>query len=618
MSKWKFEGKTVQIAIASAVVLFVLIAGTAATAFSLSAKYKGVILPNTFAAGVDLGGKTHLEAAVALNSAFDAYVAQGFAFVADGTKIRIDADGIASSDATQALATLDTDATIEAALRRGHSKNAFVDAAVAFGSLFIRKDSDLKTDIDEVGFTGALKEKLAHLEQPLVEPALEWTDGRFAVTPGKKGEIFDLAAGIAAVRDRLATLSDREIVMKSHDAAPSVSDASANVAAGKAEALLLNVPLTLTSDDKSWTVATSTRAAWLTVVSENGDAILAVSKDKLKEYLGTMRAEIEVAPQDARFEITNGRASAFAESRDGISIDEDKLVAALKDDWIRGGKTSVLIPLAVQKSQVSTESVNDLGIKDVLGIGTSTFYGSHAARIKNLKNALRKLNGLLIKPDEEFSLVAALQPFTLEGGWVPEKVIKGTEIKSEIGGGACQIGTTTFRTAMNSGLPILERQNHSLVVSYYNDLNGNPGTDATIYDPSPDFRFKNDTGHYILFQTVIDEKKQSLTFTFWGTKDGRKGSYTPPLVSKWYPAGAGKTTLTTDLAPGKKDCQAAFRGADASFIYTVVKPDGTEESRVFTSHYRPLGAICMVGATAEEVAAGALNPPAGSTSSTPQ
>ena len=88
------------------------------------------------------------------------------------------------------------------------------------------------------------------------------------------------------------------------------------------------------------------------------------------------------------------------------------------------------------------------------------------------------------------------EPFTIEAGYLPELVIKGDEIKPEIAGGLCQVGTTMFRAAMNSGLKITERQNHSLVVSYYNDLsNGNPGTDATIYDPHPDFRFLNDTGN---------------------------------------------------------------------------------------------------------------------------
>jgi len=71
----------------------------------------------------------------------------------------------------------------------------------------------------------------------------------------------------------------------------------------------------------------------------------------------------------------------------------------------------------------------------------------------------------------------------------------------------CQIGTTLFRMAMNSGMDITARSNHSLVVSYYADpVNHNPGTDAALYEPILDLKFKNDTGHYLLLQTSIDYK----------------------------------------------------------------------------------------------------------------
>ena len=79
---------------------------------------------------------------------------------------------------------------------------------------------------------------------------------------------------------------------------------------------------------------------------------------------------------------------------------------------------------------------------------------------------------------------------------------------------------------MNSGMPIVERRSHSLAVSYYFDPeNGNPRTDATIYEPSPDFKFLNDTGYYILIATDVNTINGQLTFTLWGTSDGRQGSY---------------------------------------------------------------------------------------------
>ena len=252
--------------------------------------------------------------------------------------------------------------------------------------------------------------------------------------------------------------------------------------------------------------------------------------------------------------------------------------------------------------EVRTGEVNDLGINEVLGVGYSNFSGSPHNRIKNISFAVnQKLNGLLIKPDEEFSLLNALKPFTIEGGYLPELVIKGDEIKPEVAGGLCQIGSTMFRAAMNSGLKITQRRNHSLVVNYYNDhRNGLPGTDATIYDPAPDLRFKNDTGNYILLTTEIDMAKKDIYFTLWGTSDGREGYYSEPVVTKWLPTGPTKTVETTTIAPGKQKCQSRHPGAVASFTYTIEKPDGEKVDRVFESYYRPLPQICLVGVESTE------------------
>jgi vancomycin resistance protein YoaR len=245
---------------------------------------------------------------------------------------------------------------------------------------------------------------------------------------------------------------------------------------------------------------------------------------------------------------------------------------------------------------VPTGSANDLGIREVLGVGYSSFAGSPSNRRANIRHGADKLNGLLIAPGETLSLLENLRPFTIADGYLPELVIKGDKIIPEIGGGLCQIGTTTFRAAMNSGLEIAERRNHSLVVSYYNDpSNGQPGTDATIYDPSPDLKILNDTANYIMLVTTVDSATSELFFTFWGTSDGRAGSYTPPVVLSWTGYGATQETETTTLAPGVRQCQSPHPGATTTFDYNIVMPDGSVKTREFYSSYRSLPTICLVG-----------------------
>ena len=204
-----------------------------------------------------------------------------------------------------------------------------------------------------------------------------------------------------------------------------------------------------------------------------------------------------------------------------------------------------------------------------------------------------KLNGILIKPGEEFSALKALRPFTLADGYWPELVIKGDEIKPELAGGLCQIGSTLFRAAMNSGFPITERRNHSYRVRYYEPP---VGMDATIYDPSPDFKFINDTGHYILF-TARTEGDNAI-FEFYGTKDGRVATTTKPVITNVVPPGEPRYIETDTLPPGeKKKVETAHPGAKAYFKYTVTYPNGEVKTKDFYSQYVPWKETWLVGVT---------------------
>ena len=153
---------------------------------------------------------------------------------------------------------------------------------------------------------------------------------------------------------------------------------------------------------------------------------------------------------------------------------------------------------------------------------------------------------------------------------------------------------------MNSGLPITQRVNHGLWVHYYDDpVNGNPGTDATIFDPNPDIRFLNDTGHYILIDAYMNMNTGDLEIAFWGTSDGRKGYFTHPVLHDVYPYGEQRNIETTDLAPGVVECQIPHKGASTSFTYTRELANGERIDRVFKSYYRPVPRICATGVSEE-------------------
>lgn len=98
-----------------------------------------------------------------------------------------------------------------------------------------------------------------------------------------------------------------------------------------------------------------------------------------------------------------------------------------------------------------------------------------------------------------------------------------------------------FRAAVNAGLQITERYPHAFPVRYYDPQ----GFDATIYPPSPDLKFINNTPNYLMIQTRIEGN--NLYFEIFGTNDSRITKVLGPYVTKSSPDGSLSTKLTQQV-----------------------------------------------------------------------
>jgi len=574
----------------------IVIGGLTLSDVGFAAYYHDRIIPRVMIAGTEVGGLTTADAKTRLAVAVTTLENHGFIF-SDGDKT-VKLEHIVSFDQESALAS---------AAAIGHS-GEWADRYSALLQSAAGTHLTLPFTLDREKLRAALKENFGDGEHPGSDATLtisvSGTSSSATVVPETEGTEYRYDAAIDALDTQLRTLQISTITLEKVTSVPAVLAAQAEAAKSLVAPALTLAPLALSAEEKHWTLTREELAGLLEVHMADGAPTLGFGHDKLVTYLGEFAATYDIKAAETSFELDpdTKKMTAFEQGRNGRHIMIDETIAQLADllkTAVSGEKTpaALVVPTEEIKSRVISASAAELGIEEVLGIGRSNFKGSPANRVKNIRHGASKLNGVLIAPDEEFSLLTHLGPFTVEDGYLPEKVIKGDRILPEVGGGLCQIGTTTFRAVMHSGLPVLERQNHSLVVSYYNDpSNRAPGTDATIYDPSPDFKFKNDTGHWILFTTDLNATSGDLAFTLWGTPDGRKGAYTPPTVIRWLPAEEERKIIeTTDLAPGQYQCTHAWKGADAVFTYTITHPDGTTTDKVFTSHYRSLPEVCAVG-----------------------
>ncbi|MDP2649613.1 MAG: VanW family protein [bacterium] len=325
------------------------------------------------------------------------------------------------------------------------------------------------------------------------------------------------------------------------------------------------------------------------------------SEDKLKTFLSPIAEKIDIEPVDALFTFQNGRVSAFRLSSDGKKLDFEPLINQIKSKTLTVVSSQkpldiyITVPIKIIKPKVSTDKANNLGIKELIATGTSLFQHSIAGRIYNITLASTRLNGVLVAPNEVFSFNKALGDVSSFTGYQQAYIIQNGKTVLGDGGGVCQVSTTLFRALLNAGLPILERQAHAYRVGYYEQDQG-PGFDATVYGPTVDLQFKNDTNHYILIQTYVDPTYQRLTFELYGTKDGRTVTLSQAAITNQAAAPEPLYQDDPTLPKGvEKQIDFAATGATATFTRTVEKNGKVIISDKFISNYKPWQAVFLRG-----------------------
>lgn len=430
--------------------------------------------------------------------------------------------------------------------------------------LFFGKNFKLDYLIDKEKFDKFVKNELEPLGVTSSDIHFEKKGNDFEIILGKDGKSLNKEDLLSKLNQAVTTFSTDPIEIPFISLFYQVSRSDWRKAK-KDIKQIISGKVTLKFEDKTWEINENTLRDWLEFVlfdEEVGDGFykkkfsVSFDREKVGKFLQTLASEINIQPKNARFQIKDGKLELLEEAHVGRELLIDANFEEFKNK-AKSNDRQVILKVIERGAEVTKENVDELGINELIGSGTSNFAGSPKNRIHNIKVAAEKLNGLLIKPGETFSLVKSIGEVSAETGFLPELVIRENKTIPEFGGGLCQIATTLFRAAIYSGLNITERQSHSYAVSYYNPQ----GMDATVYIPQPDLKFINDTPGYILIQIKISG--YNLTFDFYGTKDGREVKIEGPTFWDRKPDGSFK----------------------AKFYQIVKMPDGTERKDGFFSFY---------------------------------
>jgi len=324
---------------------------------------------------------------------------------------------------------------------------------------------------------------------------------------------------------------------------PEIKDDETKEAREKARQILESSPYILEFEDKSWQIEKENIGNWLKfdpVFEKNLDNQilgLTLDKDLITTYLLSIIRDINRPSEKARLGFEDDQIKIQEPDKPGIELLLEESAELIAED-IFEGKNQLVLAVKKTEAEVSEKSLSELGIDALIGIGESNYTGSSLSRVNNIKVGSSKFDQHLIKPEEEFSFNETLGEISGKEGYLPGLVIKDNQLVPEYGGGICQVSTTMFRAAINSGLEVTERYPHSFPVSYYNPQ----GFDATVYPPHPDLRFINNTEGYILIQRRIEGNK--LFFEMYGKDEGREVKVKGPYV---YERDTEKGTFKTVL-----------------------------------------------------------------------
>ncbi len=418
--------------------------------------------------------------------------------------------------------------------------------------------------VNEESFEKFFTENFGKFENPPKNATVVFDEKTldFNVHQSEDGLLFPREKIKEQIEKNAAFLIVNNIDLEMEQTSPEITQEIALDAANQAKEILQAGPYVLLIGEKRIELPKKTLGNWFSFVPQKKESQIILSptlnEEMIQNYLAELSSSINEEAKNPVFSFDKGTLKIIIPPKTGKILRIEESATKIQEK-ILAKETQISLPFEEAEPKITEDKINELHIEKLIGSGTSNFAGSPKNRVHNIKIAAEKFNGMLIAPDEEFSFNQALGEVGPAQGYLPELVIKNNKTIPEYGGGVCQVSTTMFRAAVYSGLEVTERRPHAYPVKYYNPQ----GFDATVYSPSPDLKFKNNTGGWILIQTRIEGN--NLIFEFYGKDDGRRVVVKGPYQYDFQENGAMKARLEQEVwKNGELILQKTFLSSYAS------------------------------------------------------
>ena len=541
--------------------------------------YGTMILPRVIVSGVEISNLTKDDAKKRLE----------IEFANRPNFVQVFYRGQVLAETTALSKNYDFGWAVELAWGLGRSGNILTKISERVNMFFKPRVIDLPINYDNDALDGIISKVVARINQEGVAAKIVVNSaGEIRIEPGSDGLMVDEENLRRTIVAALVLPGRHNVEIPTKVESMAVDSARIDESLAIANRWK-NKTMRIFRNDYNYSLSTE---AIFKLIGLTGEVINA---EEIERILGEIKPNVEVEARNAIFNIDENKVVEFSPEIFGVKIDEVKFREKLARVVARSETNELEIPVIVTEPKIRAGDINNLGIKTLIGVGTSLFHNSIPNRIHNLTLASARLNGAIVAPGETFSLGNQIGDVSRATGYREAYVISQGRTVLGDGGGVCQVSTTLFRAALNAGLPIVERKAHSYRVHYYEEDLG-PGFDATVFLPSADLKFVNDTANHILIQTKVDPKTFSMKYEIYGTNDGRVATVS---AAKIYSQSAPLPTIYQDdptLPSGtKKQVDWSAWGAKVSFDYKVTRGGEILQDRTFFSTYQPWAAVYLVG-----------------------
>ena len=577
----------------------VCIAGLVALAVLVGLAYAGSsreLAEGTHVAGVDIGGLTSEAAVSRLDAQFAKVSAEPATFTAAGETF--------SFAANQLAVEPDWRAAVAAAGRAGDGFGP-IRGLRRLHTRFFGAEVLPRLAASNAALDFALDGIASQVDREARNAALVRRGVRIETVPEQAGSRLQQDAAAEVIVRALGQLErpSGPMALPVVVAPPKVTAEMLVPTARRARAVV-RAPVFLKGPDRSWRLSRQRLASLLDLPS-GGVTRLAFAGAAADAYFRALSERVGKPARDAGF-TASGESVQVLPARDGVELDVPATAGALLRAALKPANRVAQLQVVRAAPARTTAEALAMGI-DRRMTSYRTYYSGTADRITNLQLGVRELDGTLVSPGGTFSLNEAIGERTVERGFRPAPVIIGTEFAEEIGGGTSQIATTVFNAAWEAGLRITERNPHSLYISRYQ-----LGRDATVYWPSLDLKFVNDTKSWVLVKGFAES--DAIRVSIYGGEHRRvessPGTFTvtgrAPIKRVKDPTLAkGKTVVEEKgSAPSRTSVTRTVYAANGDVIH----------DETWTTSYRGEKRIVRIGT---KVAEPKSKPPAGKTTKPP-